>query len=294
MSALVPALLQPDEEKGKSMKITKIALGCRRTNSVYGERYQECCVCLFRSPVIFDFGGTEKKCSGLTIILYTPGKRQYFRPEEGGTLKYDMVLFRPSSADKQYAAGMNIPFDVPMNIKDDYLISSILKNMKVCFGLDGRRKSEFMELSMRMILICVADQNDYGKSVKEEINVPKYPQLKALRDDIYDDPMRSWSIDEMCAELGVSRTYFHRIYLAAFGVTCRQDVIESRLAYAEELLSETDLSVSAIAEQCGYESDSYFMRQFKQHRGYTPTDYRRKVEMQIANELKDADNGEDI
>lgn len=276
------------------MKITKITLGCRRTASVYGEGYQECCVYLFRSPVIFDLGGTEKMCSGSSIILYTSGKRQYFRPPDGKTLKYDMLLFRPSSADKQYAAGMNIPFDIPIEVKDDFLISSLLKNMKVCFGMGGRRNAEFMELAMRMVLICVGDQYDSDNSVNTETDVPKYPQLKALREEIYDAPMRSWSIDEICSDLGVSRTYFHRIYLAAFGVTCRQDVIESRLVCAEELLADTELSISAIAEQCGYESDSYFMRQYKQHRGYTPTDYRRRAQLRAAAELKALESAEDI
>ncbi|HOR22293.1 MAG TPA: AraC family transcriptional regulator, partial [Ruminococcus sp.] len=71
--------------------------------------------------------------------------------------------------------------------------------------------------------------------------------------------------------------YFHRIYRQAFGVTLRQDVIESRLIAAAELLETTDLSVSAIAERCGYFSDSYFMRQFRLHKGCTPTEYRRRA-----------------
>ena len=110
-----------------------------------------------------------------------------------------------------------------------------------------------------------------------EDSIPKFAELKALREAIYDDPMSSWSADEICEDMDISKTYFHRLYFAAFGVTCRQDVIESRLLYAAELLKNTDLSVSAIAEQCGYDSDSYFMKQFKQHKGCTPSEYRRTV-----------------
>ena len=77
---------------------------------------------------------------------------------------------------------------------------------------------------------------------------------------------------EMC----IGKTYFHRIYLAYFGTTYIQDVINSKLEIAKKMLVETSWSVSAIAEKCGYESDSYFMRQFKKHTGITPTEYRRK------------------
>lgn len=76
--------------------------------------------------------------------------------------------------------------------------------------------------------------------------------------------------------MNISRTYFHRIYSKAFGVTFMQDVINSRLAAAADMLTGTNRSVSYIAEKCGYDSDSYFMRQFRKHYGCTPTEYRRR------------------
>ena len=259
------------------MKVTSIELGLKRTSSVYGDRYDDCCLYLFKTSVIFNFGGTETACTGSSVIMYTGGKRQYFRPQDGKTLKYDKVLFRPSSADKQYISSMNIPFDSPVEIMDDFVISSALKSMKVRFGINGRRNAEFMELEMRIAFICMGDMCSTDAGLLPVRDIPQYTRLKALRGEIYSDPMREWSADSICADLGVSRTYFHRLYLTAFGVTCRQDVIESRLIYAEELLADTDMSVSEIAESCGYVSDSYFMRQFKQHRGCTPTQCRRRA-----------------
>jgi len=273
------------------VKVTKIVLGCRRSGTVYGEMSDDYCLYLFRTPVVFNLGGSEMQCAGSSAVLFTGGKRQYFRPQDGKTMKYDIVMFKPSAADKQYAASMNIPFDVPVDIADDFVIASVIKSMKVRSGINGRRNSEFMELSMRMILICMGDMCSSEATPQPVRDVPMYPRFKALREEIYDDPMRPWSVDELCSELDISRTYFHRIYLSAFGVTFLQDVIESRLIYAEELLSETELSVNAVAEQCGYDSDSYFMRQFKQHRGCTPTEFRRRAALKAASAL--ADDGAD-
>jgi len=269
------------------MKITKIILGSRRTGNVCGERNDDYCLYLFRTPVVFDLSGTEKVCTGSSAVLFTGGKQQYFRPQDGRTMKFDIVQFRPSSSDKQYAASMNIPFDEPVELGDDFVIASLIKSMKVRSGISGRRNSEFMELAMRMILICMGDMCTAEQTAQPVRDVPMYHRFKELREEIYDDPMRTWSVDELCSELDISRTYFHRIYLSAFGVTFLQDVIESRLVYAEELLSETELSVSAVAEQCGYDSDSYFMRQFKQHRGCTPTEYRRKAASEAAARLRE-------
>ena len=89
--------------------------------------------------------------------------------------------------------------------------------------------------------------------------------------------MKQWSVDDICYNLNISKTYFHRLYREAFGVTCIQDVIRSRIDYACELLKNTDLSISRISEKCGYENDSYFMRQFRQYKYCTPSEYRQKV-----------------
>ena len=128
---------------------------------------------------------------------------------------------------------------------------------------------------MRIIFLTLCDIL-YENKEKDIPNIPRYEQLKALREAIYSDPVRKWSVEEICSEMNVSRAYFHRIYQNAFGITCGQDIISGRLSYAADLLENTEMSVSLIAEKCGYDSDSYFMRQFRKHKGCTPTEYRRR------------------
>ena len=100
--------------------------------------------------------------------------------------------------------------------------------------------------------------------------------LVTLRDRIYRFPARNWNIDEMCEAMNLSRPHLQRIYSDTFGCSCYQDVLLSRLQYADKLLTETNLSVCEIAQNCGFESDSTFIRAFKKHHGCTPTAFRRK------------------
>ena len=48
------------------------------------------------------------------------------------------------------------------------------------------------------------------------------------------------------------------------------------MSHAKLLLSSTKIPVSAISEQCGYNNDVHFMRQFKNYTGLTPTEYRKR------------------
>ncbi|MDE5620435.1 MAG: AraC family transcriptional regulator [Ruminococcus sp.] len=256
------------------MKINKININCHKTSSSGIERNPNFTFFLFRSPIVFSSGGESKVFTGSSSVISSNGFRQEIRPLNNTPLKYDYVNFQTSSTDRQYIVSMNIPLDVPVEITDDFVISSTLKSMKSAFLKKGKHYTEFMELSMRIIFISLSEMF----SAKPDIpSIPKYQELKALRDAIFEEPMKEWSADEICYNMAISRAYFHRLYYTAFGTTYRQDVIYSRILYACELLKNTDLSISEIAEKCGYDSDSYFMRQFRQHQNCTPSEYRKII-----------------
>lgn len=258
------------------MKINQIRLNCRRNAVVSGDISSDSMICFFRSPIKYRIGAEEYHTQKSSAVMMSGEGSMRFMPYETDTVHYDYVSLRLNSAERKYIDSMGLGFDTPVEIPDDFTISSTLKMMKSHSMHRNRYFGEFMELAVRIILICISEAMSPAEK-SESDKIPKLAELKALRELIYDQPMNEWSTDEICEDMGISRTYFHRLYFAAFGVTCRQDVIESRLVYAAELLKNTDLSVSAVAEQCGYESDSYFMKQFKQHKGCTPSEYRRSI-----------------
>ncbi len=101
-----------------------------------------------------------------------------------------------------------------------------------------------------------------------------YKELVVLRREIFEFPGREWNLPICSGKLNISTTYFQKIYRKAFGVTCMHDIQKSKLDYAKKLLTHTNDTLQAIAEQCGYDY-SHFMRMFKKDTGLTPTEYRR-------------------
>jgi len=258
----------------EAMRVNRIELNCRQ--SIPEEKYgTDPVLFFFRTPVVISNGNNDIRTSGYTAMISTSGFKRIFRPVGEGRLAYDCISFRSSAADRQYAVSINLPVDKPVQLEEPSTIASLIRNMKARSVYKGKYRSEFMELSMRLIFLSMSDSAGEQETAEEE-SIPRYAELRLLRESIYDDPVNDWSTDEICSEMGISHTYFHRLYLRAFGVTCRQDVIESRLIYASELLRSTDMPITEIAEECGYDSESYFMRQFKQHRGCTPTEFRRR------------------
>jgi AraC-like DNA-binding protein len=54
-------------------------------------------------------------------------------------------------------------------------------------------------------------------------------------------------------------------------------VNEIRIMHARKLLTETDEKVKEVAYECGYESNSYFNRQFKNSCNMSPFDFRKNI-----------------
>lgn len=252
------------------MKITRIKLNCRDEAEMKNDIATDPVLFHFKSPVVFNKAGRRIKMKGSTAAVFTSGYMQNFQPASESGFCCDYVIFRMSAGDKQYLASCGLPLDEPIAVADDYIITELLRCMKAQSMHSNKDNAEFLELSMRMIFIALNE----SQSAESTRKVPHLAKLKRIREAIYAAPEKKWESDLLADEMDISRAYFHRIYLAAFGVTCRQDVIESRLQYAAELLRDKELTLSDVAEKCGYESDSYFMRQFKKHRGCTPTEYR--------------------
>ncbi|MBR1591531.1 MAG: helix-turn-helix transcriptional regulator [Ruminococcus sp.] len=261
------------------MKISEIEINCRRSFSLSGGAKEDMLLYFFKTPVTYTINGKETKSESISAVICSPETKIHIRSLNGTNMKFDYVRFEMTAAERHYAASKNISFDTPIILNDDFVISSVFKNMKTESTKNSKYSNEFLELSMRMILICLSESAPVqNEDISVRTDIPKYSKLKSLREQVYENPVIPWDIEIICERLCISRTYFHRLYSAAFGVTFRQDVIESRLLMASDLLVSTDLSVSEIAEKCGYESDSYFMQQFRRHKGCTPTQYRRKSE----------------
>ena len=89
-------------------------------------------------------------------------------------------------------------------------------------------------------------------------------------------PEADWSVQELCGHTHVSRSYLQRMYKKYFGKSIVEELIDFRLQKAKELISSTDLTMSHIAELCGYASYAHFAKQFKVNEGMTLSEYRQR------------------
>lgn len=97
-------------------------------------------------------------------------------------------------------------------------------------------------------------------------------RVKEYIDNSYADS--ELGTNELAKEFCISLGYLSACYKKEHGITISKYIINRRIEHAEKLLLETTLSVGKIAESCGFNNLSYFMRLFKNIHGVTPSQYR--------------------
>jgi AraC family transcriptional regulator len=94
--------------------------------------------------------------------------------------------------------------------------------------------------------------------------------------EFIDDHLRdSLTLEEISQSLSMSPYHFAHLFKQTAGLTPHRYVTQRRIELAKALLRETELSVTQIALQVGYASQSHFSVVFHQCTGQTPRQYRR-------------------
>lgn len=105
-------------------------------------------------------------------------------------------------------------------------------------------------------------------------------RLLRAKDRMDAAPHEEWPVSRLARVSGASEAHFARSFRDAFGVPPHRYLLTRRVERAAALLRDTDLPVTEIAFQTGWNSLGTFGRTFRDVTGESPGGWRRR--MQIA------------
>jgi AraC-like DNA-binding protein len=120
------------------------------------------------------------------------------------------------------------------------------------------------------------------RSHMDELRTENIGWLSALRDPLvgraitllHAQPARSWTLDELAAESGASRSGLTSRFAHLMGYPPIQYLTRWRMQLAAKRLNERGTKIAAVAQEVGYESEAAFSRAFKKFSGKSPSDWR--------------------
>jgi AraC-like DNA-binding protein len=108
----------------------------------------------------------------------------------------------------------------------------------------------------------------------ETPQISKDPIFLKITDYVHRQYQSEISLTSLAEKVGMNKSALCRYFKKISGKSIFDYLIEFRISYACKLIANTDLRVSIVAYDSGFNNISHFNSQFKKVTGYSPTQYR--------------------
>lgn len=86
-------------------------------------------------------------------------------------------------------------------------------------------------------------------------------------------------LEGLCKKFHLSKNALYHLFKNEFNMTVNELILHKRLnAASDMLITMPDLTITQVAEQCGFTDYNYFIRIFKKVNGTTPLQYRKHTQ----------------
>lgn len=108
-----------------------------------------------------------------------------------------------------------------------------------------------------------------------QVSNPKFAKITDIIQFINSNYMKKLNLPLITEKFFISTSCFTKTFKEATGFTFVEYLNNLRIKHAQYMLRSTDLSVSEIAEEVGFESVTHFGRVFKKFSGMSPLNFRK-------------------
>lgn len=133
------------------------------------------------------------------------------------------------------------------------------------------------------ILHCLAKSEDYTILNADGFAFEAEPQDNAKIDIIFKHVNQNFkehiSLDEIASKVSMTVPAFCRYFKKVTGKTFTKLVNEYRVVHATKLLSESQMSITDVSFECGFNNFSHFNKLFKEFTGKSASKYRSELKL---------------
>ena len=118
-------------------------------------------------------------------------------------------------------------------------------------------------------------------TLTNRLATPEHNLARLTRKYLAQHYEKKLSIPSLCAYFGCSKSTLMNAFRLQYGDTINHTLTEIRLRHASERLSTSSESIQEIAASCGFSDQNYFSKVFRKRYGMTPSDFRRRREIEM-------------
>lgn len=227
-------------------------------------------------------GTSEFQLDAPGVVLVNPGSN-FAIEGASGTTPYEHVAInlKPAAVDRAagalgFAPGVVVLFAGCRGGPNDALTFSA-RRVASEFELELPGREDAFDLAAGLLAIDLMRAHarpDLSARVERSRVGLVDRRLRRAIEFMHDNFDRELSVAEIAAAAYLSEFHFSRLFKRVTGQTPHAYLGSLRLAAAERLLAEGDLSVAEVGARVGYQSASHFTKVFRAATGLTPTAFR--------------------
>ena len=168
-------------------------------------------------------------------------------------------------------------FTVPNQYRSqvDYIFSQLLKEKNTP---DIYSNCCIKDLFQRLIILML---RKFNNPLESSANISSPPvhvldeSIQSAMNYICCNFSKNITLDDVAGLLHLNSSYFSKKFKTINGFGFKEYLNNVRINHSEKLLLETNLSITDIAFQCGYQNSNYYGDAFKHINGISPSEFRR-------------------
>jgi len=162
-------------------------------------------------------------------------------------------------------------------IIDTQIYSQIFKSLIDHLLLEGyNAESDYINAKLLELFYYLHRDSQNNQNCPEQFDKIRYRFIPQVLDYIRQNYQKPIALKDMASLAGYSPNYFHNVFRSVMGKTPQDYLMEERLRQAKRLLVQTEKTLSEIAYECGFSSQSHLCARFKQSVFCTPGEYRQR------------------
>lgn len=155
------------------------------------------------------------------------------------------------------------------------VISKFIESLDFYFQNPSLVNDDLLELKIKELILLLV-QSKYIDSVQELVTDLYSPKTIQLKEVINLHLFSNLNLEELAKLCDMSLSSFKREFRKEFNNSPNNYINTKKVEKAKELLSITDMTISEIAYQVGFNDSFYFTRVFKKKTNSSPSNYRLK------------------
>ena len=225
---------------------------------------------MFEIELPIDSGGISYIDDGSKPI--TPGILICAKPGQHRHTKFPFKCYYVHiilSEGALYDLLMNTPDFVETENSEKY--KALFERMIRHFTTPAEHEQIILQSLLLELLYTIS--KDSGKAIRHDLSPGSRRTVEQALRYIKENLTEELSLEKVASAVSVSPNYFHSLFRTSVGKTLREYIEDLRIKKAVGLLLTTSYSLTRIAFECGFSSQSYFSFVFKRKMGITPRQY---------------------